>query len=443
MTPRAGLLLHPTSLPSGVIDADVERLIDWVADSGLGIWQMLPLTPPHDDLSPYQSLSAFAMNPALLPGAWQQQLVEADFQAYLQSPPAWLEDFALFCVLKSMHHQASWSDWPDAYKYRDSAALAAFTDAHQPAMMTIKRQQFALSQRWQAIKEYANAKQIELFGDLPIFVAYDSADVWAHPQEFLLDEYLQPSFVTGVPPDYFSETGQRWGNPHYNWPYMQQTGFQWWLDRMGQSFALFDLVRIDHFRGLEASWYIPASEPTAMNGEWRSVPGETLLAQIMATYPEGTLVAEDLGIITPEVVALKKAFDLPGMAVLQFGFSGLPDNPHAPTSLETRSVVYTGTHDNDTSLGWFNSLAPDTQHWVRGQLPDGGDMPWPLIACAVASPAERVIVPMQDWLGLGAEARMNTPGTIEHNWLWRFDWSDLPDDLAPRIRDLVAAHGRV
>ncbi len=443
MTSTAGLLLHPTSLPSGVLNADVERLLDWMVQAGLTVWQMLPLTPPHSDLSPYQSLSAFAMNPALLPPDWAAQVDEPALADYLESPPSWLHDFALFCVLKAQHQQACWSDWPDVYKYRDSSALAAFADAYQSAMLAIKRQQFALSQRWQAIKDYANAKHIQLFGDLPIFVAYDSADVWANPQEFLLDEQLQPTYVTGVPPDYFSETGQRWGNPHYNWPAMQQQGFQWWLDRMGESFKLFDLVRIDHFRGLEASWYILATEPTAMNGEWRPVPGEVLLTQISQAYPKGLLVAEDLGIITPEVVALKNAFNLPGMAVLQFGFSGLPDNPHAPTSLIAQSVVYTGTHDNDTSLGWFDSLAPDTQHWVLSQLPDAGAMPWPLIAGAMASPAERVIVPMQDFLGLSSDARMNTPGTTEHNWRWRFNWADVPADLARRIRDLVAAHGRV
>lgn len=443
MTSNAGLLLHPTSLPSGVLDTDVEQLLDWMVQAGLTVWQMLPLTPPHSDLSPYQSLSAFALNPALLPCNWAEQVDEQAFAAYLESPPSWLHDFALFCVLKAQHQQACWSDWPDPFKYRDAAALEDFSQRHHQAIISIKRQQFALQQRWQVIKAYAQARHIQLFGDMPIFVAYDSADVWANPQEFLLDEQLQPTYVTGVPPDYFSETGQRWGNPHYNWPAMQQQGFKWWLDRMGESFKLFDLVRIDHFRGLEASWYIPATEPTAINGEWRPVPGKALLTQITLAYPEGSLVAEDLGIITPEVVALKEAFDLPGMAVLQFGFSGLPDNPHSPSSLIAKSVVYTGTHDNDTSLGWFNSLTPDTQHWVLSQLPDAGAMPWPLIAGAIASPAERVIVPMQDFLGLSSDARMNTPGTTEHNWRWRFDWADLPADLASRVRGLVAAQGRI
>ncbi|AHF01764.1 4-alpha-glucanotransferase [Thiomicrospira aerophila AL3] len=443
MISTAGLLLHPTSLPSGVLDADVERLLDWMAQAGLKVWQMLPLTPPHGDLSPYQSLSAFALSPALLPCNWAEQVDEQDFTAYLESPPSWLHDFALFCVLKAQHQQACWSDWPDPFKYRDAAALEGFSQRHHQAIISIKRQQFALQQRWQVIKSYAQARHIQLFGDMPIFVAYDSADVWANPQEFLLDEQLQPTYVTGVPPDYFSETGQRWGNPHYNWSAMQQQGFKWWLERMGESFKLFDLVRIDHFRGLEASWYIPATEPTAINGEWRTVPGEALLMQITQAFPEALLVAEDLGIITPEVVALKNAFNLPGMAVLQFGFSGLPDNPHSPSSLIAKSVVYTGTHDNDTSLGWFNNLAPDTQHWVLSQLPADGAMPWPLIAGAMASPAERVMIPMQDFLGLNSDARMNTPGTTEHNWRWRFDWADLPADLASRIRGLVAAQGRI
>lgn len=443
MTPKAGVLLHPTSLPSGVLDADVERLIDWMVEAGLRIWQMLPLTPPHADLSPYQSLSAFAMNPALLPKDWDADFDEAAFSHYLQNAPHWLNDFALFCVLKRQYHQACWADWPEAFKHRDQLALKAFADTHLEAIEHIKRQQFALMQRWQTIKHYAQANNILLFGDLPIFVAYDSADVWANPQEFLLDEHLQPSFVTGVPPDYFSATGQRWGNPHYHWSYMQQNGFRWWLDRMGESFAQFDLVRIDHFRGLEASWYIPASEPTAIHGEWRDVPGKALLQRIVDEFPKGQLIAEDLGIITPEVVALKDAFNLPGMAVLQFGFSGLPDNPHAPGSLTEMSVVYTGTHDNDTSLGWFNGLEPGTQDWVLSQLPDQGEMPWPLIAAAIASPAQRVIVPMQDWLGLGSEARMNTPGTTEANWQWRFAWADLPSSLAMRIGELLVQHHRI
>ncbi|UQB41583.1 4-alpha-glucanotransferase [Thiomicrospira microaerophila] len=444
MARSAGVLLHPTSLPSGVLDYQAWVFLDWMQKSGLSIWQMLPLTPPHDDLSPYQSLSAFAMNPRLLPSGWQKQLDAKAFENYQLSPPHWLEDYALFIVLKAEFNGQGWFDWPEAYRYRDAKALADFAKNHKVALTKVKKQQFHLQHIWQQLKSDANAKGIEMFGDMPIFVAYDSADVWANPDQFKLDENLQPTVVTGVPPDYFSETGQRWGNPHYNWKVMQQDGFRWWRLRIEGALEQFDLLRIDHFRGLEASWEIPASEPTAMNGEWVKVPGGALLERLQQEFDPLPLVAEDLGIITPEVVALKNQFDLPGMSVLQFGFSGLPDNPHAPNELTENSVVYTGTHDNDTSLGWFNTLNPDTQNWILSQTrQDVGDMPWPLIATGMDSVAERVIVPMQDFMALNAEHRMNTPGTTENNWRWQFDWDDLPDGLEQRIKNLVVSSQRL
>jgi 4-alpha-glucanotransferase len=434
MSRSAGVLLHPTSLPSGVLDYQAWLFLDWMQRAGLSVWQVLPLTAPHDDLSPYQSVSAFAMNPRLLPKGWQKQVDEKAFARFLKTPPHWLEDYALFMTLRQQFHHQAWSTWPHVYRYRDKAALAEFAKTHEDAMRLVKKQQYYLQHLWQTLKRDANAKGIQLFGDMPIFVAYDSVDVWANPDQFLLDEHLQPTVVTGVPPDYFSATGQRWGNPHYNWEKMQADDFAWWTRRVEASLNQFDLLRIDHFRGLEASWHIAATEPTAMNGEWVKTPGEALLRHLQARFNPLPLVAEDLGIITPEVVALKQAFNLPGMSVLQFGFSGLPDNPHSPHELVENSVVYSGTHDNDTTLGWFNQLAPDTQAWVLGQLEQtAGPMPWPLIVTGLQSVAERVIVPMQDWLGLGSEHRMNIPGTVGNNWGWQFDWQDVAAELDDKI----------
>lgn len=435
MTSRAaGVLLHPTSLPNGVLDEHAWWFLDWMESAGLSLWQVLPLTAPHCDLSPYLGLSAFALNPRLLPENWQATVDAAEFNEFLADPPHWLEDYALFMVLREQHAKACWSQWPTEYRLRDPAALQAFSLAHAERLLDFKREQFCLLKLWKKLKHDANAKGIQLFGDMPIFVAYDSVEVWCQPQQFKLDESLQPSVVTGVPPDYFSETGQLWGNPHYNWGVMERDGFKWWCARVQAALELFDVVRIDHFRGLEASWEVDIHETTAINGRWVKAPGAQLLAKLQECFNPLPLVAEDLGLITPEVIALKEQFELPGMSVLQFGFNGLPDNPHAPHELVKRSVVYTGTHDNDTTMGWFDSLHPGTRDWMLSQVvSEAGEMPWPLIATALESVAERVIIPMQDWLGLGTEHRMNTPGTVENNWLWRFTWPQVPAELAGRI----------
>lgn len=448
-TRKAGVLLHPTSLPNegglGTLGVSAWRFLDWMESAGLKVWQMLPLTQPVDGLSPYQSVSAFALNPALLPMDWQQYLEVEEFESFLQTPPHWLEDYALFMVLRSHFDYRPWSDWPEAYRSRDLLSLVNFANQHQEALLQLKQQQFILMKLWQTLKADANSRGIELFGDMPIFVAYDSADVWASPDQFKLGEDLQPTVVAGVPPDYFSETGQRWGNPHYHWEAMQADDFAWWHRRIAQANLLFDRIRIDHFRGLEASWEIDANEETAMNGKWCKVPGKDLLQSLHEALEDLNLVAEDLGVITPEVVALKNEFNLPGMSVLQFGFNGLPDNPHSLKEQMKNSIVYTGTHDNDTSLGWWSSLDDKTKYWVQQELTDFqsfGEMPWPLIAAAMSSPAATMIAPMQDYLGLGTEARMNIPGTCEGNWHWQFDWAEIPDDLADRIKQLVVTYKR-
>lgn len=441
---QAGVLLHPTSLPSGKIDVQAWRFLEWMEAAQLTVWQMLPLTEPVQGLSPYQSVSAFAMNPALLPENWSDQVDEIDYLAFLSDAPHWLENYALFMALRNHFNQASWADWPTAYRNRGKQALIDFSVTHAEQIDLLKRQQYVLLTNWQALKQAANAKGIELFGDMPIFVAYDSADVWANPHLFKLDANGQPTVVTGVPPDYFSETGQRWGNPHYDWQAMQQEGFQWWLRRVEGALELFDLIRIDHFRGLEACWEIEASEETAINGHWVKVPGEAFLKALQEEFPRLPLVAEDLGIITPEVVALKEKFDLPGMSVLQFGFNGLPDNPHALSEQVENSVVYTGTHDNDTTLGWWESLEDEEyRHWVLSQLPHPENpMPWPMIDAALNSVAYLAMIPMQDFLGLGNDERMNTPGTVEGNWLWQLKPEQLSESLAQQVAVLVNASRR-
>ncbi len=445
MTDRAaGVLLHPTSLPNGVLDAHAWRFLDWMHAAGLSVWQLLPLTAPHDDLSPYHSLSAFALNPRLLPGDWERQVDMEAFRRYLEKPPHWLNDYALFMVLRRQFDSRPWTEWPEPYKQRNPVVLAQVASSRLDEILQLKKAQFQLHVLWQQLRRDANDKGIRLFGDMPIFVAHDSVEVWVQPRQFRLDHNLQPTVVTGVPPDYFSATGQRWGNPHYDWAAMEQDNFGWWCRRVEAALELFDLLRIDHFRGLEASWEIDADEETAINGRWQKAPGAKLLGRLQQMFNPLPLVAEDLGIITADVVALKEQFGLPGMSVLQFGFSGLPDNPHSPDNQTENSVVYTGTHDNDTTMGWLQDLHPGTRDWMLGQVDtEAGEMPWPLIATALQSVARHAIVPMQDWLGLDGSHRMNTPGTTHDNWGWQFHWEQVPDDLAARIRYRVEQSNRL
>jgi len=446
---KAGVLLHPTSLPNeeglGQLNQDAWKFVNWMEESGLQVWQMLPLTQPVSGLSPYQSTSAFAVNPDLLPEDWFLEVEAKDFDKYLKSPPHWLEDYALFMTLRLHFELRSWSSWPKEYRDRNSETLEVFSKNHASEIHFIKKQQFALATIWQKLKKHANQKGIQLFGDMPIFVAFDSADVWTNPQQFKLDENFNPRVVAGVPPDYFSETGQNWGNPHYDWEVMEKDGFKWWKSRIAEALLQFDLIRIDHFRGLESCWEIDAKQETAVNGHWEKVPGKALLGVLQECFSELPLVAEDLGIITPEVVALKEAFGLPGMSVLQFGFNGLPDNPHSLAEQVENSVVYTGTHDNDTSLGWWHSVDNQkTRDWILSQLPTQyGEMPWPLIQAAMRSPARLMIAPMQDFLSLDGLSRMNVPGTVENNWAWQFDWEQVSIDLASKIKQMVTDTSRL
>jgi 4-alpha-glucanotransferase len=442
----AGVLLHPTSLPSGRLGDDAQRWLDLLAQAGVGLWQMLPLGVPLGGISPYQCASAFAVNHRLFPEVLPSvQPTDAGFIAWHQRQRHWIDNYALFMVLKHHHDCAPWVEWPELLRTRDPVALQNFREQHRAEIDMHVQQQYQLYAYWQTLRQSAKARGIRLFGDMPIFVAHDSADVWANPDCFLLDEAGQPTLVAGVPPDYFSDTGQRWGNPQYNWEYMRQSDFIWWRERLRYHFEFFDLVRIDHFRGLAASWMIPVACPTAMEGYWQDVPGEALLQCIQQELGAVPLVAEDLGVITPDVEALRLKFKLPGMSVLQFAFDAFEDNPHKPQNVTADRVYYTGTHDNDTVNGWFASLDAGQQAEVLAilKVTDATQVNAAMIHTVLASRANLAVIPLQDLLGLGSHARMNTPGTTEGNWLWQFQWQDIPDDLTSGLRHQLQQTGRL
>lgn len=438
---EAGVLLHPSSLPSGCLDADAYRWLDWLAAAHFKVWQVLPLGVPLAGLSPYLCASAFALNPSLFP---KQAVDLGAFESWYARQAHWIDDFALFMALKTEYPAADWSHWPAEYAQRDPQALLKFKQAHRTAIDALIQAQYNYWAQWQALRADASQRGIRLFGDMPIFVAYDSADVWAHPERFRLDEQGRPQVVAGVPPDYFSETGQRWGNPHYDWDYMQQENFQWWCERLSYHFECFDLVRIDHFRGLEAAWEIPVEEPTAINGEWGKVPGDQLLSALQTTMGNLPLVAEDLGVITPEVIALRDGFNLPGMAILQFAFDHFADNPHKPENVHENVVYYSGTHDNDTLVGWYQSLEAEQREVVMQALwlDNDAHIIEALMATLLASRAQLAMLPWQDLLKLDSTARMNTPGTTVGNWTWQFSWSDVPRDLATTWKTKLQQHKR-
>lgn len=440
---RAGTLLHVTSLPSGRLDDDALRWLDFMADAGLSVWQVLPLVIPDGHGSPYQSESAFAMDPRLLPQD-SAAIDETAFEAFCARQAHWLDDFALFRVLKRHYDNRPWTEWPTEYRHRDPVALAVLRHSEESSIRKIRRQQFKLARSWARIREHATDRGIALFGDIPIFVAHDSAETWAQPDNFLLDGEGQPTYVTGVPPDYFSATGQRWGNPHYRWERMLADGFQWWHTRMQHQFDLFDIVRIDHFRGLVAVWMIEASCPTAIDGAWKETPGDALLASLQQRHAELPIVAEDLGVITEAVRALRQKYALPGMAVLQFAFDHFEDNPHKPANIGKDDVVYTGTHDNDTCVGWFQKLEPHERDFVFQILETKPteDIAQLMIKTAMQTQANLAIAPLQDFLGLDSQARMNTPGETQGNWRWGFHWDMLESDLATHISHLVEDSGR-
>jgi len=489
---RAGVGLHFTSLPGphgcGDIADTARTFIDQLAQMNIGVWQFLPTGPTAYGDSPYQPLSAFAGN-AMLIGldplvrlgllktsdlaaltrlphdrvdydqvipARSALLVKAAEQFHVSPPPgmqtayeeflhiqdgAWLNEYALYRSLKTLHGEQAWPQWDEPYRRREPVALRAAAVKHQATMDRIKFTQFLFCQQWGSLQRYAADKGICLFGDMPIYIALDSADAWAHPELLLLDDHGRPSFVAGVPPDYFSADGQLWGNPLYDWDYHRQTGYAWWIDRMRHASGQMSLVRIDHFRGLESFWSVPAGAKTARVGRWEPGPGDAFLDALHRSLDDLPIVAEDLGVITPEVRALRLRHGIPGMRVLQFEV-GDPD--FDPAAIESNCVCYTGTHDNDTTAGWFKGNRDDTrtaeqvlQDRANALRLTGGSaqtIHLDMIRLAFSSPAALAIAPMQDYLGLGSEARLNIPGNTHHNWRWRLR----AGDLQPAVRDMVA-----
>jgi 4-alpha-glucanotransferase len=487
---RAGVLLHPTSLPGrfGVGDLGDELIVflDWAERAGMHVWQLLPLNPPGYGYSPYGCISSFAGNPLLIS---PQRLVESDLLPSIGKVPnfpddhvdfdrvtqfknkllwesfahfeengrndqrnalkrferdnKWLADWALYAALKQKYEGKQWSAWPRDLARRDKEAIAAANEELADEIRFHKYVQWLFFTQWAAVREAAYARKIKIMGDVPIYVAGDSADVWANRNLFQLDENGDPRFVAGVPPDYFSETGQRWGNPLYDWDKMRSQNFRWWVARIRANLRFADMLRLDHFRGFAAYWEIPASEKTAMNGRWVPGPGRALFDAIRTAVGDVPLVAEDLGFITPEVHELRREIDIPGMKILQFGFSHV-DSPHLPHRYEPETIVYTGTHDNDTARGWYES-APEEERALANEYLgcDSIEFSDTLMRAAYTSVGETAIVPVQDILGLGSDARMNRPGAKSDNWSWRMEPGGLSDPDAKRMRRLAEITGRV
>jgi 4-alpha-glucanotransferase len=495
--PRAsGVLLHPTSLPgpfgSGDLGEEARHFVDWLALAGQRLWQVLPLGGIGPGDSPYMSPSAFAGNEWLIDpvelarqgwlaaddlmpppvadptridyaGAlpWRRQRLEkaaaafaaaatpdqsVDFERYAAAQADWLDDYALFMALGEVHgadRGVAWCDWPAPLVRREPGALAAAARELAPRLAFWRFVQWCFDRQWAALRAHAHQRGVQIVGDAPIFVAFHSADVWAHPELFDLDDHGRPRVVAGVPPDFFSAVGQRWGNPLYRWEAHAQDDFAWWVRRIRHAFERVDLLRIDHFRGFAACWEIPAGEATAVNGRWVPGPGERLFKAVARALGPMPIIAEDLGVITPDVDALRRRFAFPGMRILQFAFSGNPQDRYLPHNHEPDSVVYTGTHDNNTVAGWWAEAGDAERHFARGYLAtDGHEMPWTMIRTACASVADTSIVPMQDVLALGPECRMNLPGQGSGWWRWRLQWSQVHPWHAQRLAELCRLYGR-
>lgn len=494
LTERAsGILLHPTSLPgplgAGDFGADAYRFVDWLVSAGQTYWQMLPLGEIGPGNSPYMSSSAFAGNILLIDLAelaemgWLsgedlmphpefrpdtvnfdlllpfrlERLRRAAKRFFADSANAsqgayagfynleseWLDDYALFMTIKEHQKDGEWSRWPSDLAKRNPQALRRVAESSTEEINFWKFCQWCFSRQWSNLKQYANERGIIIIGDLPIFVAYQSADVWAHQDLFELDENGHPIVVAGVPPDYFSDTGQLWGNPLYRWDAHEKSGFAWWIARLRHALKLCDLVRVDHFRGFAGYWEIPAGSTTAMQGRWVPGPGAKLFEALQSALGELPIIAEDLGVITPDVVELREKFNFPGMRVLQFAFAEDESNYFLPEHYVPNSVAYLGTHDNDTSLGWWNTATQGEKAFAKNYLgSDGQRIHWDMIEAISKSESNLVIIPMQDVLGLSAGHRMNFPGRQEGNWLWRFLWEQVSPELTQELAKISAGTGR-
>ncbi|MEA2236313.1 MAG: 4-alpha-glucanotransferase [Thermoanaerobaculia bacterium] len=489
----AGVLLHPTSLPGpygiGDLGDELVAFLDWSKKAGMSIWQVLPLNAPGYGDSPYGCLSSYAGNPllisplrllqdGLLPADAIEELPQfhngkVDFEGVAETKNAllrksfahftahasseqrhalasfvsdnkWLPEWTLYASLKQRHGGAPWTKWPAPLVVRDSEAMAAARNELADEIRFNEYTQWLFFKQWAAVREAAKERGIRIMGDIPIYVAADSADVWANREIFQLGDNGEPDVVAGVPPDYFSETGQRWGNPLYRWDLLRETSYAWWVSRFRAALRFADLLRVDHFRGFEAYWEIPANEPTAINGRWMPGPGRPLFDAIREALGGLPVVAEDLGHITAEVHELRKAIGVPGMKILQFAFAQ-PNSPHLPHHYDANTVVYTGTHDNDTARGWYDQSSAEERHAAALYLGacTAEELPWTLIRTAYTSVADTAIVPAQDILSLGNEARMNLPGEEKDNWSWRLADGALTEELADKLRALAEISGRI
>jgi 4-alpha-glucanotransferase len=497
-TRRCGILAHVSSLPGpyglGDFGPKCHEFLEFLAAAGQSVWQILPLTPINAGAgnSPYSSYSAFAGNilfisPDLLlrdglllrtdipqvpdfpsgrahfnlAASWRTRVLDIafdnafllirtdqDFLRFCREEAHWLEDYALFAALKKEHGGSAWFQWPDELRLREEKAMAAARERLSLSVLREKFFQYLFTQHWQEVRKQAAACKVDIMGDVPIYVSLDSADVWANRELFQLDSAGLPIYSAGVPPDYFSQTGQMWGNPVYDWEKIQRTGFAWWIQRLKHENRRVDLIRLDHFRGFCAFWQVPSCEPTAENGVWIPGPGLDLFTALYKAIPGLRLVAEDLGLITPDVIQLMEELELPGMKVLQFSFSeNMGENAYIPHNITKRSVVYTGTHDNNTTRGWFERELDDaTRRRVSdyaGKTVEGWNVTDTLIRTALISAADLAIIPMQDYLNLGQEGRMNIPGVGGGNWEWRMEEYAMTEDLSARLRHLAAIYGRL
>jgi 4-alpha-glucanotransferase len=493
-TRSAGIILHPTSLPGpdgiGDLGPEAYHWVNFLKEAGVGLWQVLPLNPTGYGDSPYQSFSAFAGNPYLIsptllldddlitgedladrpdfPGdqvaygdviGWKLTLLDrayARFQqidskdlkqefSHFQAREAhWLEDFALFMAIKESQGMVSWEQWPKPLRNRESQALTDFRREHPEAVQRHIFRQFLFFRQWENLHNYAAEQGICIIGDIPIFVAYDSADAWANRELFYMDQEGKPIFVAGVPPDYFSPTGQLWGNPIYHWETHQKTGYTWWIERIRATLKMVDVIRLDHFRGFAGYWEIPAGMTTAEVGRWAAGPGIQFFEAVREALQSLPIIAEDLGEITPDVIELRDNLGLPGMKILQFAFQNDPTDPFLPHNYPQNCVAYTGTHDNDTSTGWYLSAPEKERDLCRRYLSrSGDDIAWDMVRSVWSSVAVYTLAPMQDFLALGNEARMNLPGRAGGNWTWRVSPDALNEELSTRIRELNFLYGRL
>ncbi|MBR4086074.1 MAG: 4-alpha-glucanotransferase [Lachnospiraceae bacterium] len=492
---RSGILLPISSIPSkygiGSFSKEAYEFVDFLVEAGQKLWQILPLGPTGYGDSPYQSFSTFAGNPyfidldefvelgyitredcerlnfgtnpeyvdygqlynnryLLLEKAYDSALedgLEADgeYQAFIKENKYWLTDYALYRTVKRAFDNACWTEWDEDIRLRQPQAIKRYSKEYAYEMGFYYFMQYFFAKQWKALKTYANEKGIEIVGDIPIYVAFDSADSWANPELFQLDEENLPIGVAGCPPDAFSETGQLWGNPLYDWQYHKETKFAWWLKRLAHCYELYDVVRIDHFRGFDEYWFVPYGDETAQNGHWEAGPGIELFKAMKRKFGKLQVIAEDLGFLTPSVLQLLEDTGFPGMKVLQFAFGSDAKNLYLPHNHRQNSVVYTGTHDNETTIGWYQNLNDWTREHVNKYLgiTDGKDINWRFIQVALSSVADTVVIPMQDYLGLGNEARINMPSSFGKNWEWRMKKGASTKDLAEKIKEMTIIYGRL